>query len=39
MTVAWTDGVKTKRYGTKRAAYYAIAKRMVVAKYDARSKR
>lgn len=35
LALAWTDGLKTKRYGTKRAAYYAIAKRLVVAKYPA----
>lgn len=33
LALAWTDGLKTKRYGTKQAAYYAIAKRMVVEKY------
>lgn len=33
LALAWTDGLKTKRYGTKAAAYYAIAKRMVVEKY------
>lgn len=33
LALAWTDGLKTKRYGTKTAAYYAIAKRLVVEKY------
>lgn len=34
--LAWTDGVKPKRYATTRQAYYAIAKRLVVAKYPPR---
>jgi hypothetical protein len=33
LAVGWTDGVMPKRYTTKRSAYYAIAKRLVIEKY------
>lgn len=35
LAISWTDGKNAKRYVTRHGAYYAIAKRLVLAKYPA----